>query len=52
MSVNISTIFHEKGKCVSAESDNEKWNQAVMNENNHLTRIGEIALVSKKNTYC
>ena len=46
--INYANLKFEKGKCVSAESDNEKWNQAVMNENNHLTRIGEIALVSKK----
>lgn len=35
------------GKCISCESDNKDWNHMILNRENNLCRIGEIALVSK-----
>ena len=38
-----------KGRLVSCQSDNKKWNKIVMDERNGLNRIGEISLVTNDN---
>lgn len=47
---NITTAELEfaKGKLVLCKSDNEFWEEIIMNNKNHLNKIGEIALVSNE----
>ena len=45
--INEACLQFSKGSCIKCDSDNDNWNSMVMNKNNNLYRIGEIALVSK-----
>lgn len=45
--IKNATLQFSQGKCVSCESDNDDWNEIILNTENDLYRIGEIALVSK-----
>lgn len=44
--INTAELSFTKGKCVSCSSDNDNWNELVLNKENNLFRVGEIALVA------
>lgn len=44
--IEKATYQFEKGKVVRCETDNDNWVKKILDENNMLNRIGEIALVA------
>lgn len=44
--IENAILQFSEGKCISCQSDNERWNSIVLDSINNLYRIGEIALVS------